>query len=256
MNDIGNGGAAYTSGVSNLGLANMPAPDSLQEFKVDSGNQNAEYRDVATVTMVTQQGTNSFHGLAYEYLENNALNANQFLLNATGQPRPAYKLNQFGGDLGGAIIKNRLFFYGAYRGVRQKTSSTASLLLPSITMRNGDFSALCSTFSAGICTKGTQLYNPQNGQPFLNNQIPASMITPQAKTLLSYLPAPTNLDSSGLPNGLPNYIVAKTNGVGINGVDYRMDGIISSRDSVYGVPLVERFSMVSRQRELSAELRQ
>ncbi len=235
VNDIGNGGAAYTSGVSNLGLANMPAPDSLQEFKVDSGNQNAEYRDVATVTMVTKQGANSFHGLAYEYLENNALNANQFLLNATGQPRPAYKLNQFGGDLGGAIVKNRLFFYGAYRGVRQKTSSAASLVLPSMAMRSGDFSALCSSFSAGICAKGTQLYNPQNGQPFLNNQIPPNMITPQAKTLLSYLPAPTNLDSPGLPNGLPNYVVAKTNDVGVNGVDYRMDGIISSRDSIYGV---------------------
>ena len=72
---IGNGGAG-TSGVSNLGLANMPAPDSLQEFKIDSGNQNAEYRDVATVTMVTKQGTNAFHGLAYEYLENTELNAN------------------------------------------------------------------------------------------------------------------------------------------------------------------------------------
>ncbi len=235
VNDIGNGGAAYTSGVPNLGLANMPAPDSLQEFKVDSGNQNAEYRDVATITMVTKQGTNSFHGLAYEYLENNALNANQFLLNATGQPRPTYKLNQFGGDLGGSMIRNRLFFYGAYRGVRQKTSGAASLVLPSMAMRNGDFSALCSVFSAGICVKGTQLYNPQNGQPFLNNQIPSSMIAPQAKTLLAYLPAPTNPDSPGLPNGLPDYIVAKTNDVGINGVDYRMDGMISPRDSVYGV---------------------
>ena len=81
----------------------MPAPDSLQEFKIDSGNQNAEYRDVATITMVTKQGGNPFHGLAYEYLENKALNANQFLLNATNQPKPDYKLNQFGADFGGAI---------------------------------------------------------------------------------------------------------------------------------------------------------
>lgn len=235
VNDIGNGGAAYTSGVSNLGLANMPAPDSLQEFKIDSGNQNAEYRDVATITMVTKQGTNGFHGLAYEYLENTKLNANQFLLNANGQPRPTYNLNQFGGDLGGAIIKNKLFFYGAYRGVRQKTSSTASLVLPSLAMRNGDFSALCKSFTAGVCTNGTQLYNPFTGQPFSNNQIPSNLITSQAKTLLSFLPAPTNLSSAGLPNGSPNYIAARTTTVGINGVDYRMDGMISPTDSVYGV---------------------
>lgn len=236
VNDIGNGGGAYTSGVAGLGLANMPAPDSLQEFKIDSGNQNAEYRDVATITMVTKAGTNAFHGLAYEYLENKSLNANQFLLNATGQPRPKYNLNQFGADLGGAIIKNKLFFYGAYRGIRQKTSATTSLTLPSLAMRKGDFSALCSQFSAaGTCTTGTQLYNPYTGAPFASNQIPASMFASQSKTLLPYLPAPTNLNSVGLPNGAANYIIAKTNNIGVNGVDYRMDAILSSKDSLYGV---------------------
>ncbi len=154
VNDIGNGGAAYTSGVSNLGLANMPAPDSLQEFKIDSGNQNAEYRDVATITMVTKQGTNSLHGLAYEYLENTKLNANQFLLNATGQPRPTYNLNQFGGDLGGAILKNKLFAYGAYRGVRQKTSSTASLVLPSMAMRSGISQRFARPSKRGCARRG------------------------------------------------------------------------------------------------------
>jgi len=235
VNDIGNGGAAYTSGVSGLGLANMPAPDSLQEFKIDSGNQNAEYRDVATVTMVTKQGSNAFHGLAYEYLENKDLNANQFLLNATGQARPQYNLNQFGADLGGAFLKNKLFFYGAYRGVRQITSATTSLELPSMAMRNGDFSALCSQFVAGTCAKGTQLYNPFTGNPFPNNQIPSNLITSQSKTLLGFMPPPTDLTSASLPSGSPNYIVAKGNQVGINGVDYRMDGVLSSKDSVYGV---------------------
>lgn len=234
-NDIGNGGSAYTSGVSNLGLANMPAPDSLQEFKVDSGNQSAEYRNVATITMVTKQGTNAFHGGVYEYLENRALNANQFLLNATSQSKPDYKLNQFGADLGGSITKNRLWFYGAYRGVRERTSAAESLTFPSMAMRNGDFSALCTQFVSGACTNGTQLYNPFTGNPFPNNQIPSNLITPQAKTLLGYLPAPTSLSSAGLPNGSPNYFAAVTNKIGINGVDYRMDGQLSSKDSVYGV---------------------
>lgn len=235
VNDAGNGGSSYTYGVSNLGEANMPAPDSLQEFKVDSGNQNAEYRNIATVTMVTKQGTNELHGHAYEYLENTDLNANQFVLNATNQPRPKYNLNQYGADLGGALVKNRVFFFGAYRGVQQKTSSTASLNLPSMAMRKGDFSALCSSFTGGVCTKGTQLYNPYTGGAFVNNQIPTNLFASQSKTLLTYLPAPTDLTSAGLPNGSPNYVVPKTSNVGVNGVDYRMDAMLSSNDSAYGV---------------------
>ena len=147
VNDPGNGGAAYSSGVAGLGLANMPAPDSLQEFKVESGNQNAEYRAVASISMVTKAGANAFHSTSYEYLQNTVLNANQFLLNATRQPRPISKLNQFGADLGGRIIPNRLFFYGAYRGVKQKTTGTTNLTLPSMAMRQGDFSALCRSMS-------------------------------------------------------------------------------------------------------------
>jgi carboxypeptidase family protein len=235
VNDVGNGGAAYTSGVPALGTANLPAPDSMQEFRVDSGNQNAEYRDVATVTMMLKQGDNTFHGLAYEYLQNKVLNANQFLLNAAGQPRPDSKFNQFGASLGGPILKNKLFFYGSYRGVRDKFSNTAKLTLPSLAMRNGDFSALCTTFSSGTCVKGTQLYNPFNGRPFVNNQIPAGMIAPQATALLKFLPAPTDLRSLGLPNGSPNYVAAVPNNAGINGVDFRMDGQLSSSDSLNGV---------------------
>ena len=86
--------------------------------------------------------------------------------------------------------------------------ATVSLALPSMAMRNGDFSALCSEFSGGVCTKGTQLYNPFTGAPFADNQIPSSLIAPQAKTLLPYLPAPTNLSSAALPNSSPNYIAS------------------------------------------------
>ena len=86
--------------------------------------------------MVIKQGTNQFHGLAYEFLQNTDLNANTLLLNATGQPRAPSHLNQFGGDLGGPILKNGLFVYGAYRGVRNLFPRTVSLAQPSMAMRN------------------------------------------------------------------------------------------------------------------------
>ena len=204
-------------------MANMPAPDSLQEFKVESGNQNAEYRGIATITMVTKAGTNDYHGTVYEYLENKELNANQFLLNSAGQKRPDYKLNQFGADLGGRFLKNKMWFYGAYRGVRQRSSAAQRLTFPSLSMRTGDFSKA-----------GVQLYDPFTGAPFANNQIPSSQITTQAKTLLGYLPAPTDLTSTGAANTTPNYIAAVTSSFGINGVDYRMDAQLSDKDSLYG----------------------
>jgi hypothetical protein len=222
--DSANSRASGTSGATNLTFANLPTPDSLQEFKIESGNQNAEYRNVASIMMVVKQGTNRFHGLAYEFLQNTALNANTFLLNATGQPRAASRLNQFGADFGGPVLKNRWFFYGAYRGIRNQFPRVASLSQPSLAMRNGDFSAF-----------GTQLYNPFTGAPFPNNQIPSNLIAPQAKTLLAYLPAPTNLSSPGLPNAAPNYIAPVPNKTNVNGVDFRLDGQISARDSVNGV---------------------
>lgn len=235
VNDSPNSRGQGTSGVSNFGFGNLPAPDSLQEFKIEAGNQSAEYRNVASIMMVLKQGGNAFHGLAYEFIQNTALNANTFLLNATGQPRAPSRLNQFGADLGGPVIRNRLFFYGAYRGVRNRFPRTANLSLPSMAMRSGDFSALCSAYSNGICATGTQLYNSFTGAPFLNNRIPANLITPQAKALAEFLPAPTNLSAPALPNGAPNYIAPVPNNAGINGVDFRMDGRLSSKDSVNGV---------------------
>jgi hypothetical protein len=218
-----------------LVLGNLPAPDSLQEFKIESGNQNAEYRNVASIMMVLRQGSNAFHGSVYEFLQNTALNANTLLLNAAGQPRTTSRLNQFGADLGGPVFRNKLFFYGAYRGVRNRFPRTANLSLPSMAMRSGDFSALCSTFSSGTCGTGTQLFNPFTGAAFPNNQIPANLITPQPKKLVDFLPPPTNLSSPALPNSAPNYIAAVPNDASINGVDFRMDGQLSTKDSLNGV---------------------
>src|SRR5439155_23672440 len=82
------------------------------------------------------------------------------------------------------------------------------LNFPSTAMRNGDFSALCSGYgSNGVCSdaNGTQLYNPFSGQPFPGNQIPSSIIMPQAKALLDFMPAPTDAAAPGLPNEAPNW---------------------------------------------------
>ena len=108
-NHFGNGGAVFTTptGPPGISEANLPPVDALQEFKIDSANLNAEFRAVASITMVTKQGTNAFHGEAYEFVENTKLNANALLFNATRQPRAPLNRNQFGADIGGPILKNR-----------------------------------------------------------------------------------------------------------------------------------------------------
>ena len=103
-----------------LGIA-IPNPDTIQEFKVQTGMYDAEYgRNAgANVDLVTRTGTNDFHGNLFEFWRNDALNANDFFVKQSGSPRPELKQNQFGGTLGGPIIKNKFLFFGSYQGTRQ-----------------------------------------------------------------------------------------------------------------------------------------
>ena len=99
----------------------IPNPDTIQEFKLQTGMYDAEYgRDAgAIVSLVTKTGSNEFHGDVLEFWRNNVLNANDFFFNQNGVPRPELKQNQFGGTLGGPVIRDNLLFFGSYQGTRQ-----------------------------------------------------------------------------------------------------------------------------------------
>jgi len=99
----------------------IPNPDSIQEFKVQTGLYDAAYGRYggANISVITKTGSNAFHGSVFEFLRNDVLNANDFLLNRTGHSRPALKQNQFGLALGGPIRKDKLLIFGSYQGTRQ-----------------------------------------------------------------------------------------------------------------------------------------
>ena len=99
----------------------VPNPDSIQEFKVQTGQYDASYgRNAgANTNVVTKSGSNGFHGTVFEFFRNDALNANDFFRNSTGQKRGILKQNQFGFTLGGPIKKDKLLFFGSYQGTRQ-----------------------------------------------------------------------------------------------------------------------------------------
>ena len=122
----------------------IPNPDSIEEFKVQTGQYDAAYGRYggANVSVITKSGSNDFHGTIFEFLRNEFLNANDFFLNRANQPRPVLKQNQFGFSLGGPIQKDRFFFFGSYQGTRQvngiaagqsRTACTASLHEPPLT---------------------------------------------------------------------------------------------------------------------------
>ena len=105
----------------------IPNPDTLEEFKVQTGLYDAAFGRAAgaNVSVITKAGRNQFHGTIFEFLRNDVLNANDFFLNKAGQPRPNLKQNQFGFALGGPIKKDKLLFFGSYQGTRQVNGTAA-----------------------------------------------------------------------------------------------------------------------------------
>src|SRR5205085_1517055 len=144
----------------------FPNPDALEEFSVQTNSYSAEYGrgSGAIVNVVTKSGTNDFHGSAFDFLRNGDLNARNFFAPAADQ----LKRNQFGGSIGGPILKNKLFFFGAYQGTQSRNVTQAnSATVPTAAERSGDFSSI-----------PRPLVNPFTNVPFPNNQIPVSDFAP------------------------------------------------------------------------------
>ncbi len=125
------------------GIVYNPNPDSVAEFRILTSNYTAEYgrSGAGIVSVVTKSGTNDFHGSVFEFLRNTDFDANSYFNIQAGIPRNSLKRNQFGGTFGGAIVKNRLFFFAAYQGQRQiETDVEAEQTTFTPAELNGDFS--------------------------------------------------------------------------------------------------------------------
>ena len=160
----------------------FPNPDALEEFSVQTNNYSAEYGRAsgAVVNVVTKSGTNSLHGDVFEFLRNGSMNARNFFAPTSDK----LKRNQFGGSVGGPIVRDKLFFFGTYQGTQLRnisTGNTAFVLTPA--QRAGNFSGLTR-----------QLIDPVTKAPFVGNIIPAGSFSPVASKLLSLIPASNSPD--------------------------------------------------------------
>ena len=232
----------------------MPPPDALQEFKIETGNYDAEFGRAtgAIVNATTRSGTNSFHGSAYEFLRNQIFDA----MNYFDTARQPYHQNQFGATLGGKIIRDKLLFFADYQNLRISEAVATTSLVPTAAQQGGDFSSqLNLTAPTGVndcngvptyqgeifdTTKTQQQGTGYCGVPFgyvgstPSNIIPNSSTDALGLKLIKLYPAPTpNVNGIGY-NYLSNPITTQTQQQG----DVRVDQVVSSRDTAF-----YRFSM-------------
>lgn len=211
-----NANGVYIEGIYNREPQNayigvVPPIEGVQEVQVFAGKYDAEYgfSGSAVINVVTKSGTNEFHGAAFEYLRNNASDANNYF----SSDATPFRRNQFGGAVGGPIRKNRLFFFADYQGTKFNTSENGYTSAPTTRMYNGDFSELYSlTPPAGTDANYNQLFDPfsrvfdKDGNvisatPFAGNIIPSSRYDPaSAKMNADHVFGVANLP--GLTNNL------------------------------------------------------
>ena len=152
--------------------------DTVEEFKVQMNFMDASYgHGAAGIEMVSKRGTNKFHGVAYDFLRNRAIQAGQYFRPATGAPRFSY--NQFGAAAGGPIRKGKTFIFGNYEGRRDATGDVYQGLIPTDAMKAGNFSGLTTVIRDPFASNA----------PFPGNIIPQTRWDPLAAAMLQYFPS-------------------------------------------------------------------
>ncbi|MGH9160150.1 MAG: TonB-dependent receptor domain-containing protein, partial [Vicinamibacteraceae bacterium] len=220
----------------------FPSPDAVQEFKVQTNSYAAEYGRSAggIVNMVIKSGTNQLEGVAYEFLRNSALDANDFFANRAGTELGSFKRNQFGGALGGPIISDRAFFFVNYEGLRQRPQTTLTATVPTEAERRGDFSQSRKRLSDGTCAP-VEIFdpfstrpNPAGGgfirDPFPNNVVPLDRQDPVGQRIVDFFPAP-NVAGDAC-TGANNFFSSKTSALDTDQIDVKLDWVPGSKDKV------------------------
>lgn len=226
-----------------------PQVEEVQEYRTQTSNFSAQYGNSSggVINIATKAGTNAFHGSVFEYARNDIFSANDYFSNLAGRARPKLRYNQFGGTIGGPIIRKRAFFFFAYEGLRQITPDVVTVSVPTALQRAGDFS---QTFTSTgqpvtIYDPWSTAPDPNNpGQyirtPFPGNKIPANRLDPVALAIQNYFPAPNQPGNPG--TGLNNFFFSGGNVQHVNNYSGRVDYQLSPATQLMGRYSMENLS--------------
>lgn len=211
-----------------------PPVDAVAEFKVVTNNTSAEYgyRTGAKILVTTRSGTNQLHASLYEFLRNEKLDGTNFFANRAGSKKPTYRQNQFGGTVGGPLIKNRTFYFGSYQGTRIRLGRSYTSTVPSRDAKNGDFSqqpAQIRNIFDPLTLTGTGANAVR--QPFAGNRIPQSRWDAVAKGVLDFYPDPNIAGREHLPN---NYFRSPSDSNDADQYDMRVDHNLTDNHRIFG----------------------
>ena len=209
-------------------VAYFPIIDAIQEFKIESNSPPAEFGrfNGGVINLTTKSGANAFHGNAFEFFRNNALNGTNYFQTAL-QTKPDYDRSQFGGTAGGPLVKDHTFFFVDYQGQRQTIGRTVTSTVPTLLQRQG-------VFTEAIGGRVPVIYDPATTvgsvrTPFPGNAIPVGRIDPVSLSLLQRYPLPT---AGGTANNFSRTVgeVDDQDQWDVR-IDHRFP---SNRDSVFG----------------------
>jgi hypothetical protein len=204
-------------------LSASPSVDAIQEFKVQSGMYSAEFGSTngAQVNVTLKSGTNRVHGSVWEFVRNDKFDSKNYF---DRRSIPPFRQNQFGGTLGGPIIRGKTFFFVNYEGLRIRKGISITSAVPTLAMRRGDFSGLAPIFNPAT-------FNPvtKTSTQFANNVIPDARISAVAKAVLALIPEP-NI-SSGLGRNFAGFGKRITDSDQVN---TRIDHNFSGNDTIFG----------------------
>jgi outer membrane receptor protein involved in Fe transport len=212
-----------------------PPPDALQEFRLQTRTYSTEFGTSAgaVVNASIKSGTNKFHGDVWDYLRNSALDANTYFNDAAGIPLGHFSQNQFGGTVGGPVLKNRLFFFGDFQGLISDEAQTVFSTVPSPLMKQGNFSEVASTYNLQAVADGQAgcIVNTPNGTG-ITSIVQPSCIDPVGQALLNLYPDPNYLTTGY--NGSPNYQYVSSVPTHTYSTDGRVDATISQSNQIFG----------------------
>lgn len=213
-----------------------PSVDSIDEFKVTTNPYSAENgrSPGSLISVTTRSGSNAFHGTIYEFHRNRVFDATNFFLNRTGQKKGQHIQNQFGGNVGGPIVKDRAFFFFNYEGTRIRKGTTRLANVPLPNERRGDFSAAAAaanrtTYASLIDRVGDCV---GAGNPFPDNKIPERCLDPVAQRILSLVPLPNIVPATG-PLNVNNYVRVPTIEDDTDSYTVRGDWHPNSRNTIF-----------------------